>query len=113
MRSRRPPVYPGVCRRSWRCPASAWRRSRPLLRGGSPLGYPLVLEGLYVGRSLAPAGLLRPCYVTRDPRPILGMPAPGECLVALQAPPAGRQPMGYPLVPEGLYMGCSPPQLAC
>lgn len=63
VRSRWPPVYPGVCRRSWRCPASAWRRSRPLLRGGSPLGYPLVLEGLYVGRSLAPAGLLRPWCV--------------------------------------------------
>ena len=37
----------------------------------------------------------------------------GGCLAALQAPPVGRQPMGYPLVPEGLYMGCSPPQLAC
>ena len=109
VRSRWPPVYPGVCRRSWRCPASAWRRSRPLLRGGSPLGYPLVLEGLYVGRSLAPAGLLRPCYVTRDPRPILGMPAPGECLVALQATPAGRQPMGYPLVPEGFIWGAARP----
>ena len=121
VRSRWPPVYPGVCRRSWRCPASAWRRSRPLLRGGSPLGYPLVLEGLYVGRSLAPAGLLRPWYVAGGPRSIPGYAAapggarrvpggaPGpSCGVAAPGIPArvGGTDVGHSLAPSGLLRPC-------
>ena len=43
--------------------------------GRQPLGYPLVLEGNDVGRSPAPAGLLRPCYVARGPRSIPGYDA--------------------------------------
>ena len=71
--SRWPPAYAKGMPAPWRCLASAWRRSWPLLRGGSPWGYPFVLEGLYVGRSLAPAGLLRAWYAAGGLRPMPGV----------------------------------------
>ena len=39
--------------------------------------------------------------------------APGELLAALLAPPAGRWPLGYPLVLEVLAWCAARPQLAC
>lgn len=63
VRSRWLPVYPGVCRQSRRYPAGAWRRSRPLLWGGSPWDTRSYWRALTLGRSPAPVGLLRFWYV--------------------------------------------------